>query len=240
VFNISGRALLHVEKLKKYFPIKEGIVSRVVANVKAVDRVSFHINEGETFGVVGESGCGKSTMGLSILRLIEPTSGRILFDMPAETLVKVEELQNIKNEMNPEEYKEKMNELLNPYDVRIKTKKEMQELRRNMQIVFQDPYGALNPRMNIKQNITIILKTHFKEMSQMERDEKAADLLIESSIKIGNFESLSVDSIKRVHSLSCSAPFLSLDASIIPSRPNSLIPSCILDISRENRAVPIL
>ncbi len=108
--------LISVRDLVKYFPIRAGVLSREVAAVKAVDRVSLEINAGETLGLVGESGCGKSTLGRSILRLIEPTSGEVHFN----------------------------NENIIKYNA-----KHMRALRKQMQIIFQDPYSSLNPRMTV-------------------------------------------------------------------------------------------
>ncbi len=119
--------LLSVQNLCKYFPIRKGIISRVVGHVHAVDRVSFSIKHGETYGLVGESGCGKTTTGRLILRLLEPTSGQVLFDGK---------------------------------DVFSLGSEEMRQLRRQMQIVFQDPYATLNKRMTVGELLAEPLLVH--------------------------------------------------------------------------------
>ncbi|MCL6632539.1 MAG: dipeptide ABC transporter ATP-binding protein [Alicyclobacillus herbarius] len=115
-----AEALLEVQDLKKYFPIRRGVFQRTVGHVRAVDGISFQVQQGETLGVVGESGCGKSTMGRSILRLLEPTSGVVQF--AGRNIVKLNKAQ-------------------------------MQAMRRQMQLVFQDPYASLNPRFSIAQTL---------------------------------------------------------------------------------------
>lgn len=110
-------SVLSVRHLVKFFPIRKGLFSRVQGNVRAVDDVSFEIEEGETLSLVGESGCGKTTTGRALLRLIEPTSGEIFF---------------------------------NGANILQASRVQMRKLRKDMQIVFQDPYGSLNPRMTIK------------------------------------------------------------------------------------------
>lgn len=124
---VAAKELLVVNDLKTYYPVRAGVLQRVVAHVKAVDGVSFTIRQGETFGLVGESGCGKSTIGRTILRLQEPTAGSVFFDGE---------------------------------DIFSKRRSEMKPLRRHMQIVFQDPYSSLDPRMPIGDTIAEGLEIH--------------------------------------------------------------------------------
>jgi oligopeptide transport system ATP-binding protein len=140
----AGEPLLIVKDLRKYFPVKRGVLGRVVANVKAVDGISFGIARGETLGLVGESGSGKTTVGRCILRLIEPTSGRVEFDG-----TNVLELDT----------------------------GDMRRMRRHMQIVFQDPYASLNPRMTVGSIVAEPLIIH-GQGSGPERDERVAQLLL--------------------------------------------------------------
>jgi len=110
--------LVSIRDLVKYFPIRRGLLSRIAGSVKAVDKVSFAVGRGETLGLVGESGCGKTTVGKSVLRLIEPTSGEVLFE---------------------------------GQDITKLTGSEFRKMRKHMQMVFQDPYMSLNPRMTVRQ-----------------------------------------------------------------------------------------
>ena len=116
----SGSALLEVRGLKKYFPIRRGLLQKTIGEVKAVDDVSFFLNKGETLSLVGESGCGKTTTSRCILRAITPTAGQVLLSDNGHTI-----------------------------DVTTLPKKELRSLRRQMQMIFQDPFSSLNPRMTL-------------------------------------------------------------------------------------------
>ncbi|PHS36436.1 MAG: peptide ABC transporter ATP-binding protein [Alkaliphilus sp.] len=144
-----AKNLIEVRNLKKYFPIMGGVFSRKVGDVKAVDDISFNIEEGEIFGLVGESGCGKSTTGRTIIELLDPTAGSVKFDDKV--------IYDIEN------------------NVRM-PRNELQALRRDMQIIFQDPYASLNPRMNVGTIVSEGLVKH-KIANKKEAIEKAKELL---------------------------------------------------------------
>jgi peptide/nickel transport system ATP-binding protein len=151
----SDNILLEVRNLKKHFPVRKGLLRRVVAQVKAVDGIDFFIREGETLGLVGESGCGKTTAGRSVLRLIEPTSGEVLF--------------RSKKLAGPGETHREVN-------VVAASPRLMKALRRDMQIIFQDPYSSLNPRMTVGAIVGEPLLVHGVARG-MEREERVRDLL---------------------------------------------------------------
>ena len=137
-------ALIDIRQLKKYYPVKGGVFRRTVANVKAVDGVDLKIRKGECLGLVGESGCGKTTLGKTILRLHEATEGRIYFDQPAQRIEEVEKLLGSALEQGQKKA------LLREMDITRMTGSAIRRLRQKMNIVFQDPSNSLNPRMLIK------------------------------------------------------------------------------------------
>jgi oligopeptide/dipeptide ABC transporter ATP-binding protein len=136
--------LLQTKNLKKYYPILGGFLKRTVANVKAVDSVSLDVLKGECFGLVGESGCGKTTLGKTVLRLFKPTSGSIFFDVPADA---VNEMTNLAS-TNPKS--RRLRRLREQYDISTHRGRDLLLLRRKMQIVYQDPTTSLDPRMLVK------------------------------------------------------------------------------------------
>ncbi len=141
----TDNVLVRVENLTKHFPITQGIVvQRQIGAVRAVDNVSFDIREGETLGLVGESGCGKSTTGRTILQLYRPTSGKVYYQDQDLTTLKGEDLRR---------------------------------MRRFMQIIFQDPYASLNPRLTVGDIIGEPLEVHRVEKSKKKRQERVQELL---------------------------------------------------------------
>jgi len=136
--------LLDIRQLVKYYPVTGGVFRRHIADVKAVDGVDLKIERGECLGLVGESGCGKTTLGKTILRLHDATSGRVYF---SQTASRVEEVEKLLASGRPEERRKAARR---DVDVTVMKGRRLRELRRKMQIVFQDPSNSLNPRMLIR------------------------------------------------------------------------------------------
>jgi len=142
--------LLEVQNLKTWFPVTTGLLRRHTDDIKAVDDVSFTVEEGTTVGLVGESGSGKTTIGRTILKLAPATSGKILF---------------------------------HGRDILPMSEHRFRPLRREMQMIFQDPFGSLNPRLSIASIITEPLEIHFPEMTKADRRERVAELLRQVGLK---------------------------------------------------------
>jgi oligopeptide/dipeptide ABC transporter ATP-binding protein len=145
--NHKGETLVEVKNLVKYFPVRAGLLQRVVNHVKAVDDVSFFVRKGETLGLVGESGCGKTTVGRTMLRLIEPTSGSVVVD---------------------------------GQDVFSLKPRELKLARREMQIIFQDPYASLDPRVPIGESIMEGLHIH-----RVGTPKERVEIMLETLAKVG-------------------------------------------------------
>jgi oligopeptide transport system ATP-binding protein len=141
---MSGEVILHAEDLVKYYPIRAGVFRRTVGHVKALDGVSFDLHKGETLGIVGESGCGKSTLGRMLMRLEEPTAGKLTFD---------------------------------GVDMYAQEGAAMRRLRRDIQIVFQDPYTSLNPRMTVGDIVGEPFEIHSEVTPKGGRRKRVQELL---------------------------------------------------------------
>ncbi|MBR4138047.1 MAG: ABC transporter ATP-binding protein [Bacteroidales bacterium] len=151
----SREPILKVEHLKTWFPLKKGLFNRVYDKVKAVDDVSFEVYPGETLGLVGESGCGKTTLGRSILRLVEPSEGKIIFEGK---------------------------------DVMSLSGNDLREYRKHAQIVFQDPYSSLNPKMRIGDAIAEPMLVHGLEPDAKKRRDKVCELLTEVGLQPEHYQ----------------------------------------------------
>jgi len=150
---LENGVLLKVRNLKKYFPVRGGLFSKVLGYIQAVDGVSFDIKKGETLGLVGESGCGKTTAGRTILRLLEPTAGEVTFE--GKNIFKLE-------------------------------KEKLRKARRNIQIIFQDPFGSLNPRMTVGDIVGESLIIHRIAKNNKEKEEKVKNLLKTVGLNAGH------------------------------------------------------
>ncbi len=140
----NNKALVQVRNLKKYFPVRKGLLRRNTVQVKAVDGVSFDIFEEETLGLVGESGCGKSTTGNTILRLHTPTAGTVTYDGT--------DLASLEGDS-------------------------LRQMRQHIQMIFQNPYASLNPRLTVSQIVSEPLRTFRPNLNKQEREEKVQELL---------------------------------------------------------------
>jgi oligopeptide transport system ATP-binding protein len=181
-----GEVLLKVDNLCKHFPIRRGVLSRVVGWVRAVDGVSFEVYRGETLGLVGESGCGKTTLSRAILRLTDVTSGSVTFDG-------VPVLEQNANDMR--------------------------KLRKRMQIVFQDPYGSLNPRLTVGSMIAEAIKIHKLAAGDAVRG-RVAELLDRVGIPAEYMNRTSSQAGSDSASAS-RAPWRSVQNSLLPTSPSA-------------------
>ncbi len=204
-------SLLEVKNLKVHFPVKHGMFSRVKAHVKAVDDVSLTVGPGETVGLVGESGCGKTTLGRAIIRLIDPTAGCVVF---------------------------------NGEDITTLSQSELRSRRRQFQMIFQDPYGSLNPRMTIGQIIGEAIDIHKLAATPEARRERISSLLKDVGLdaryadryphefsggqrqRIGIARALAVEPKLIV----CDEPVSALDVSV-----QAQIINLLMDIQREHK-----
>lgn len=146
--------LLDVQGLKMHFPVMGGVIRRQIATVKAVDGVSFQLIKGETLGLVGESGCGKSTTGRAIIKLYEPTAGKILFAQDNRMV-----------------------------DLAPLSRAQMKPIRAHIQMIFQDPYSSLNPRMTVGDIIDEPMTIHMPEMSKKERRDRVIQLMAKCGLR---------------------------------------------------------
>jgi peptide/nickel transport system ATP-binding protein/oligopeptide transport system ATP-binding protein len=146
----STMPLLEVQNLRTWFPVVGGVMRRKVSDIRAVDDVSFQVEAGHTVGLVGESGSGKTTVGRTILKLIESTSGHVFY---------------------------------NGRDVLPLSEREFRPLRREMQMIFQDPFGSLNPRFTIGEIVGEALEIHFPTMTRADRAARVVDLLVLVGLK---------------------------------------------------------
>ncbi len=207
------KALLRVDNLVKYFPVRAGVFKRVVNQVRAVDNISFEVTEGETLGLVGESGCGKTTAGMTVLRLQEPTSGRIISAGEDTTHLfmswhrsraylrrtYIDRFDSLKKEMGSR--KDAINSVSDPFDKELATRyfEECNEsankfldkllssretrrrrFRRDAQIIFQDPFSSLNPRMRVKNIIA-----EGARINKLASGKRVMELVAETMKKVG-------------------------------------------------------
>ena len=200
--NNKGETLVEVKNLVKYFPVRAGLLQRVVNHVKAVDDVSFFVRKGETLGLVGESGCGKTTVGRTMLRLIEPTSGTATF---------------------------------RGNNVFSMTPPELKLARREMQIIFQDPYASLDPRVPIGESIMEGLHIH-----KVGTPKERMDIMVETMKKVGLED---YHARRYPHEFSGGQRQRALIARALVTQPELLLldePTSNVDISAEDKILELL
>lgn len=166
----KNEILIDIRDLKKYYPVHGGVFKKHIADVKALDGVNLKIKKGECLGLVGESGCGKTTLGKTILRLHNSTDGRVYFNQPQEKIEKLE------TALDSGSSGEKARSLRNKLDLTRYSGKMLHELRKRLQIVFQDPSNSLNPRLLVKHIISEPIVAH-KLFRGVELEERILHLL---------------------------------------------------------------
>jgi oligopeptide/dipeptide ABC transporter ATP-binding protein len=172
----DDRAVITLRGVQKYFPIKEGALQRVVGDVRAVDGVSFDVRPGETMGLVGESGCGKTTLGRCISGLSAPTGGKIYFRLSDADAARLDEIDAIPVSERTEGQRKEVARIDHQHGINQLSGKAWRTYRRNCQVVFQDSFSSLNPRQLVKDIVGRPLRVH-KEASGQQLTEKVVSLL---------------------------------------------------------------
>ena len=173
---MANKNILEVYGLKKHFPVKAGIFRRTVAHVKAVDGISFNIERGKTFGLVGESGCGKTTAGRTLTALYQPTEGEMFFDVDPKTIARMRELE-ARVKSGDSAHESEWKELKAKNDIYSFKKRDLRAARCDFQMLFQDPFGSLNPRIPVGDIIAEGLDIHKACENGNQRKERVEYLM---------------------------------------------------------------